>query len=307
MDCQSRWKPRPRPFRFGLVQGLLSLILLAVFLAIGWTESWILAAWTTLVLACFMMMLGSRASSWGCFGVIVGTFGFALFAESVLKHPPQVICARNLRCIAAALMSYEAQHGCFPPAFLADARGRPRHSWRVLILPHLGAQQIYDQYRFDEPWDGPHNRQLTALMPDVFRCPSSDLKSLSTNYVAVVGPNTIWPGARSTRLADVPDGVNSTLLLVETTEEIPWMEPRDLELGKFPPQINPPGGGGIASHHPPPSRFPRREPAGAWVAFADGRVRFLPNDVPAEILAALLTKSGHEPLPEGFDENTHSR
>ena len=56
--------------------------------------------------------------------------------------------------------------------YVADATGRPMHSWRVLILPFLEQQSLYEQYDFREPWDGPNNIQLLGNMPDVFSCPS---------------------------------------------------------------------------------------------------------------------------------------
>jgi hypothetical protein len=44
----------------------------------------------------------------------------------------------------------------------------------VLILPQLGRDDLYGEYRFDEPWNGPNNKALVARMPDVYACPSND-------------------------------------------------------------------------------------------------------------------------------------
>ena len=60
-------------------------------------------------------------------------------------------CAGNLARIAEALLQYEADHGQLPPAFVADASGKPMHSWRVYILPYLDEKGLYRQYRFEEP------------------------------------------------------------------------------------------------------------------------------------------------------------
>ena len=56
--------------------------------------------------------------------------------------------------------NYEAQHGCFPPAYSVDKDGRPLHSWRVLLLPYLDEEELYKQLRLDEPWDSPHNKAV---------------------------------------------------------------------------------------------------------------------------------------------------
>jgi hypothetical protein len=74
-------------------------------------------------------------------------------------------CSSNLKQIALALHNYHDTFGAFPPAYVADESGKPMHSWRVLILPFLESSPLYDKYRFDEPWDGPNNRQLLKHMP----------------------------------------------------------------------------------------------------------------------------------------------
>ena len=89
----------------------------------------------------------------------------------------------------ALLDYYQANHH-FPPACIRDAAGRPMHSWRVLILPYLGYEDLYKQYRFDEPWDGPNNRRLAKSMPSQYR-PWWDDTSTTTWAVAVVGSETV--------------------------------------------------------------------------------------------------------------------
>ena len=58
------------------------------------------------------------------------------------------------------------------------------HSWRVLILPFLDQQSLYNQYDFREPWNGPNNIKLLNSMPSVLRLPepASEPRSL-TSYV----------------------------------------------------------------------------------------------------------------------------
>lgn len=124
-------------------------------------------------------------------------------------------------------------HGTYPPAYLADADGTPAHSWRVVLLPLLGQQELYDAYRFDEPWNGPHNRELAQRMPDIYRCDwNMDRRSVDASYVVVGGAHTIFAGAAAA--ATVPDGTSNTLLVVELAESgINWLEPRDLEFDKI--------------------------------------------------------------------------
>src|SRR5258708_3140815 len=107
-------------------------------------------------------------------------------------------CKNNLKQIGLALHNYHDEFKCFPPAFVADANGRPMHSWRVLLLPYLDQAPLYANYQFDEPWDGPNNSKLADKILAVFNCPSEDhardkSKATMASYVAVVGPETAWP------------------------------------------------------------------------------------------------------------------
>src|SRR6478735_1777869 len=75
-------------------------------------------------------------------------------------HARRASCANNLHSIAIAIQQYNDNYGCYPPPFIADADGKPMHSWRVLLLPYLEQKALHRQYRFDEPWDGPNNLKL---------------------------------------------------------------------------------------------------------------------------------------------------
>ena len=60
-----------------------------------------------------------------------------------------------------------------PPAALRDSGGLPLLSWRVLLLPYLGHNDLYRRFHLDEPWDGPHNKALLAEMPEVYAPPEA--------------------------------------------------------------------------------------------------------------------------------------
>ncbi len=129
--------------------------------------------------------------------------------------------------------------------------GRPWHSWRVLILknaPHTYSD-LYDAYRFDEPWDGPHNAQLAGRIGEFYRRRGlNPNEPFHTSFVAVVGPETAWPGAESRSKKDIRDGPSNTILLVEMAESgIPWMKPEDLNFDRMTFQVNEGSGKGPGS------------------------------------------------------------
>ena len=191
------------------------------------------------------------------------------------------MCSGHFKQLAIALHNYHDTYGSFPPAYVADAQGKPMHSWRVLILPFIEEGKLYEQYRFDEPWDGPNNRKLHSQMPRTFGCPSDESRTEGmVSYVAVVGPHTAWPGETCTSLNQVLDGVSTSILLVEVHDSgIHWMEPRDLHISQMATTINAERGQGISSGHR----------GGANVALVDASLGFLPDDLSSDQLRKLLT------------------
>jgi hypothetical protein len=103
------------------------------------------------------------------------------------------------------------------------------HSWRVLVLPYLGENALYRDYRFDEPWDGPHNSRLAQRMPAVYGCPAQ-ARAPFTNYSVVVGPETAFRGSRPLSRAMMSDYPTVALVVEVKEETIPWMAPRDLTM-----------------------------------------------------------------------------
>jgi hypothetical protein len=186
-------------------------------------------------------------------------------------------CQNNLKQIALALHNYNDVYGSLPPAYVADENGKPMHSWRVLILPFLEQQALYDQYKFDEPWDGPNNSRLAQTIVSVYGCPSEGQLSANTSYVAVVGPNTAFQGDQPVKFRDITDGLSNTLMVIDAANTgINWMEPRDLDMtsvfsatGRHPKVIN--------------------------VMMGDGSVRSIPVGDPN--LQAMLTINGGEMAP----------
>lgn len=188
-----------------------------------------------------------------------------------------------------AVANYHSTYGCYPPACIADRDGRPMHGWRVLILPFLEQQNLYAAYNFDEPWDGPNNRMLAHRIGQIYRRSGLDDKqSETTSFVAVVGPKTAWPGARSLTDKDIGDDHENTLTIVEVPDGLfRWMEPKDLEFDRMSFRINDGSGRGLGSRL-----------GGARVLTADYMVRTLRDDFDPDRLRAMLTINGGEKIGE---------
>lgn len=105
-----------------------------------------------------------------------------------------------------------------------------KHSWRVAILPYLGLQEVYDAYRFDEPWDSEHNLELARTkMPDVYQHPNDDRDEPYTSIVVFDAEGGLFNGTSKVEFKDVHDGLSNTIAAVEAKTEIIWTQPDDLE------------------------------------------------------------------------------
>jgi hypothetical protein len=168
------------------------------------------------------------------------------------------------------------------------------HSWRVLILPYIEQNELYKEYRFDEPWDGPNNRKLASRMPKVYALHGEERPdNVTTNYLAVVGPETIWRAGEGIRYDKVADGTGNTILIVENVgANVPWMEPRDLSFADMDFRIN--SAKGINSKYADPA-----------VAMIDGSLFRLTKDVTPATLRAMFTIKGGEKVAQDERNGWH--
>jgi len=220
------------------------------------------------------------------FLVCGGAFFFAVSWPMARMVPPTMVttatavrsstCTGNLRQIGLAMHNYHDAHGCFPPAYLADEDGQPMHSWRVLLLPYMDQDRLYDQYDFDEPWDSEHNLAVAESVPEVYRCPDDlDGDARDTSYLMIVGEETISDGPTAHSIADIQAGESNTIMVVESSRSgVLWTQPLDLRADEISFAIDDGTDKGVRSEHG----------GGAHVLFCDGSVRFIAADTdPREI------------------------
>lgn len=213
----------------------------------------------------------------GALCVIAMLAALLLPAVQAARTAAQVsMCTNNMRQIGVAMHNYHDQYGSFPPAYVADETGQPMHSWRVLLLPFLGEEMLYEQYNFDEPWDSPSNSSLSFMMPDVYRCPESDYAMVETTHMVINGPGFVFDGESSTAIRDIIDGTSNTIMVVEAeATPVHWMSPNDIDWNTTGIDITSPHMGQIHA------------------IFADGVV-YLIDDVADQDLEASLTIGGQE-------------
>lgn len=142
--------------------------------------------------------------------------------QSITEATRRSSCAEHLHRIVIAMLLYEREHGTLPPAHTTDASGKPLHSWRTLLLPYLGHNELYAKLRLDEPWDSPRNSQFHTTQLDIYQCPSANLPPGQTSYSVVVGDKTPFGPGQGRALSNFGDRL---LLVYERKQSAMWMDP----------------------------------------------------------------------------------
>jgi Protein of unknown function (DUF1559) len=179
---------------------------------------------------------------------------------------------KNLKNILAALHQFEGRFGHFPKSASRHTKKQPPHSWRVALLPLIGRSDLYNEYRFDEPWNSEQNMQVANKMPEIFRT-SANSKN-TTAYKLIFGDGAFETGRTPTRMGDITDGTSNTIAIIESSKEVVWTSVEDAE---------------YVANGPVPKFGKSR-----IVGMADGVVKRLPDSLSEEVLRALITRGGGE-------------
>ena len=224
----------PPTIRFSLIHLLYLVTLLAAAFALF--ELYALV-WLGVVLLFWGIVYVLRTSS-----SITGIILFVLFGsmivccmglpavQSVREAARRTICTNQVRQLGLSLLNYESAFAAFPPAYQSDHEGKPMHSWRVLILPYLEQQTIYNQYDFSQSWNGPNNKKLANQLPQdwTYFCPLQSDHQFKTPYKLVTGKGTAFDADQPAALNTIASVSNTIAIVEDLSDPVDWMEPRDL-------------------------------------------------------------------------------
>ena len=136
-------------------------------------------------------------------------------------------CLGHMCEIELAIRNHETANGKIPSNRKLSPESKHIYSWRVDILPYLDRPDLFEQYRFDEAWDGPNNKKLHNQMPKELACPCHPSSS-HTIYKIVTGPGTVFDEA-----TPATNRAGPTIMLIEDSESpVCWLEPSDLTVNQ---------------------------------------------------------------------------
>jgi hypothetical protein len=210
-------------------------------------------------------------------------------------------CSWHLKQLGYGLHFFDTANGGLPPAYLCNGKGRPVHSWETFVAPYMSHYnwRSREGYNLKEPWDSPHNSRVHPRTFDELQCPSAVVDDRSpsiVDYVAVVGPDTMWPGDERVALAGA--GADTILLIEMPKSDSRFLEPRSPTVDEFMARIKSPTGKGIRCIHP----------KGLAYLTVGGEVRWFPSDTDPEVIRKLFKRDPSckvIPAKEGMDIVEH--
>lgn len=232
-----------------------------------------------------------------CLGILVAIVP-ALFVSRCSPQAYRFQCRYNLHQIGLALRQYQETYNTLPPVRDGDFPGRPRPSWRVLVLPGLEEAGVFRKYNQSEPWNSPSNGSPAHYIVASYVCRMDGDTPTRTNYVAVLGSDGDWLPPHQPE----PNGSNPVRVVEVCDSDIHWMEPRDLPLEAVGKRVPGAPARGLSSKHMiAGGLFHYDRQLGAHALFANGDVMLIPPEVPADVLeAALRGDRGKQAVLESY-------
>ncbi|QEL20090.1 DUF1559 domain-containing protein [Limnoglobus roseus] len=224
------------------------------------------------------------------FSMVAGVYPVALglmlpAVQKVREAAARAKSSNNLKQLAIAFHAYHDVNGKMPTN-VYDKNGKAMLSWRVHLLPYVEQDNLYKQFKLDEPWDSDNNKKLIEKMPKVFEVPNARAtevgKTFYQGFTCAKGTSPrSWfindPAAR-TSFANITDGTSNSIMIVEAAEAVEWTKPADVV---YDPKKDVPKLGGHSS-------------GGFSVAMGDGSVRFIRDTIAQTALKAAITIDGGE-------------
>jgi hypothetical protein len=202
--------------------------------------------------------------------------------KKITDESSRAQASNNMKQVALAMHNYHDTFNGFPSSAICDKKGKPLLSWRVSILPFIEQQELYKEFKLDEPWDSENNKKLIAKMPKTYALPNQKAADGKTHFRLFTGNGAVFDMVQQSKIQDIPDGTSNTVMVVESAEPTIWSKPDDIEYDDK-----------LAVE-----KLLRFVDAKTMVAFCDGSVRFLKKGLAEKTWHYLIQKNDGNPIPD---------
>jgi prepilin-type N-terminal cleavage/methylation domain-containing protein len=250
--------------------------------------------------------------------VVIGLLAGLLLPaiQSSRETARRMACLNNLHQIGIGMLAFHDVQKHFPKGgvemrMLRDAEGNLRYpngrqlAWSAYILPYVELQSLAKRIDFSKAFDSPENAQAAAEIVPLYLCPSNPRQSYLISgrgvcdYGGIYGeqiltnnnpPRGVMLYGEFVRIRDIIDGTSHTMMVSEDSgfADMQWINGKNVFDVAYPINQAPPIENDLRSKH-----F-----HGVNGLFADGNARFLSEDMDLNILAAICTRNGREPVGE---------
>jgi hypothetical protein len=206
-----------------------------------------------------------------CFG-LTGCSG-----EKVNKAMVQ----NNLKQLVLGLIqTADVHNGLMPPAEHGATDKYGDVGWRLAILPYIEVNTLSHQFVVGKnPREVAASSALLNTRLKGFAAENLVKDSTHTPYRVFVGKGAAFEkGKQLSYPQDFPDGTANTILIIETSDTVPWCSDQEIE---FDPDR-------------PLPKIKGLFPGGFYAAMGDGSIRWIPDTTDEKTLKAMITRNGNE-------------
>jgi hypothetical protein len=198
----------------------------------------------------------------------------------------------NLHMIGLGMHNYHDAFRRFPPGGVYAEDGTPHNSWQSFLLPYLDEYPTYSHIDFNVPWNDPANVGRFVTPVQAYLNPAiSEMTDPSTGLALshYAGNSQLLVPNGNKGIRDITDGTANTVLVGEVAAGFkPWGDPSN---------VRDPADG--LRHDATTFGTVNRQRGTVEFLLVDGSVREISETISPEVLKALATPDGGEPIPAG--------
>lgn len=192
----------------------------------------------------------------------------------------------NLHQIGIAMHNFNAAEGHWVAGATTGSDGQPAHSWQTHLLPYLNQVALHQSIDFDVAWDDPSQGFVFQTSIPQYHHPSQTelvtARGFATSHYA--GNVNVLLNDSELTLGDVTDGLSATIAAGEVASSFKaWGDPTNLR--------DPADGLSGGADQFGSSSFGRVN-----MLLMDGSVRTISVEIDRQVLQALSTPDGGEPV-----------